>query len=109
MAELRHHRLTRDTAEVAGPDAAAYLQGQLSQDVAGLGVGESAWAWLLAPQGKVDALVRVARTGADAFVLDTDPGWGEAVVQRLTRFKLRTRADITAGRLDVLAVRGEGA
>ncbi|HET9071886.1 MAG TPA: hypothetical protein VFN60_08240 [Acidimicrobiales bacterium] len=109
MAELRHHRLARDTAEVAGPEAAAYLQGQLSQDVAGLGVGESAWAWLLAPQGKVDALVRVARAGDDAFVLDTDPGWGEAVVQRLTRFKLRTRADITAGRLEVLAVRGEGA
>ncbi len=46
-----------------GPDAAAYLQGQCSQDLAGLAVGGSAEALLLSPQGKVDAYVRVTRTG----------------------------------------------
>src|SRR3954454_19371616 len=30
----------------------------------------------------------------DEFVLETDDGWGEAVVTRLSRFKLRTKADI---------------
>ncbi|MHB8506726.1 MAG: CAF17-like 4Fe-4S cluster assembly/insertion protein YgfZ [Acidimicrobiales bacterium] len=109
MAELRHHRLTRDAAVVEGPEAAAYLQGQLSQDVLALAVGASSWSWLLAPAGKVDALVRVARTGDERFVVDTDAGWGDAVVNRLTRFRQRTKAQITAASLDVVAVRGAGA
>jgi len=109
VAELRSHRLDRDAAVVSGPEAAAYLQGQLSQDVAGLGVGGSAWSWLLAPAGKVDALVRVTRTGPDTFVVDTDGGWGEAVVNRLTRFKLRTKADIAGTGVTVVALRGAGA
>ncbi len=108
---VRHRRLTRDAVVVEGPDALGYLQGQLSQDVAALGVGESAWSWLLAPQGKVDALVRVARSGEERLVVDTDPGWGAAVLDRLTRFKLRTRAGFERATLEVLAVRagtGEG-
>ena len=44
---------------VSGADAVEYLQGQLSQDVAALGVGESADSLILTPQGKLDALVRV--------------------------------------------------
>ncbi len=106
MGDLRHHWLTRDAVVVVGPDASAYLQGQLSQDVDALGAGGSAWSWLLAPQGKVDALVRVTRTGADRLVVDTDAGWGEAVLDRLTRFKLRTRVELGASRLRVLALRG---
>jgi folate-binding protein YgfZ len=108
---VRHRRLTRDAVVVEGPDALGYLQGQLSQDVAALGVGESAWSWLLAPQGKVDALVRVARSGEERLVVDTDPGWGAAVLDRLIRFKLRTRAGFERATLEVLAVRagtGEG-
>jgi folate-binding protein YgfZ len=106
---VRHHRVRRDALVVEGPDALGYLQGQLSQDVAGLGVGDSAWSWLLAPQGKVDALVRVARVGEESVVLDTDPGHGEAVLDRLTRFKLRTRVDIRSTPLEVLAVRAGSA
>ena len=108
---VRHRRLTRDAVVVEGPDALGYLQGQLSQDVAALGVGGSAWSWLLAPQGKVDALVRVARSGEERLVVDTDPGWGAAVLDRLARFKLRTRAGFERATLEVLAVRagtGEG-
>ncbi len=100
--------IARDAVRVAGPEAIAYLQGQLSQDVAGLPVGAAALSFLLQPQGRLDALVRVTRSAPDAVVLDTDAGWGDAVVVRLTRFKLRTRADI--GRLEwrALALRGPG-
>ena len=62
---------------VSGADAVDYLQGQLSQDVAALDVGESADSLILTPQGKLDALVRVTRTGDDEFVLDVDGGFGE--------------------------------
>jgi folate-binding protein YgfZ len=100
--------VARDVVRVGGPEAVAYLQGQLSQDVEGLEVGRSAESLLLSPQGKIDALVRVTRTTGDEFLLDVDGGYGEAVVARLARFKLRTKADIEALDWRCLAVRGPG-
>jgi folate-binding protein YgfZ len=100
--------LPRDVVRVAGPDAESFLQGQLSQDVAGLAAGGgSAWSFLLQPQGKVDAFLRVTKQADDEFILDVDAGWGEAVMARLNRFKLRVKADIDA-RPDwrCLAIRG---
>ena len=98
----------RDVVRVAGPEAESFLQGQLTQDIAAVGAGGSAWSLLLQPQGKVDALLRVARTGDGEFVLDTDGGWGDRVVERLQRFKLRIKADIETLDWKCLAVRGEG-
>ena len=93
----------RDVVRVSGPDAISYLQGQISQDVEALVEGASAWSFVLQPQGKVDAWFRVTRTGgvpgvggspgADAVLLDVDRGFGDAMVSRLERFKLRTKAD----------------
>ncbi len=99
----------RDVLTVSGDDAVAFLQGQLSQDVAALGVGASAWSLLLQPQGKVDAWLRVTRRAPDELLLDVDGGWGDAVEARLRRFLLRTKASIE--RLDwrCAAVRGPGA
>lgn len=82
----------RDFVRVAGPDAEAFLQGQLSQDIAGV---TRTWSFLLQPSGKVDALLRVHRIAEDDVVLETDAGWGEHVVGRLRKFLLRTRAEIT--------------
>jgi folate-binding protein YgfZ len=101
--------LERDVVAMRGPDAVEYLQGQCSQDVVALGVGECADALLLSPQGKVDALVRVTRIGDEEMVLDVDGGYGAAVAARLERFKLRVKAEI--GRLEwrCLALRGPAA
>lgn len=85
----------RDVVDVVGPDAESFLQGQLSQDVAALAEGAEAASFLLQPQGKVDALLRVRRVSSDAFRLDVDEGFGQAVVDRLTRFKLRVKCDVT--------------
>ena len=102
-------RTTRDLVAVVGPDAATYLQGQLSQDVAGLAVGDSTWTFVLAPQGKVDGWGRITRVADDAFEVLVDAGAGEAWEARLRRFLLRTKADITVTpAVPVLALRGEG-
>ena len=82
----------RDVVRVTGADAVTFLQGQVSQDVAALAVGSSAWSFVLQPQGKVDAWFRITRTGDDELVLDVDGGFGAALVERLERFKLRTKA-----------------
>jgi folate-binding protein YgfZ len=87
-------RLDRDVVRVSGPDAVKFLQGQVSQDVAGLAIGASAWSFVLAPQGKVDAWFRVTREADDSVLLDVDAGWGPALVARVNRFKLRVKADV---------------
>src|SRR4051812_22520667 len=86
--------IERDVVRATGPDTVAFLQGQLSQDVERLPLGDSAWSLLLQPSGKVDAWLRATREADDAFVLDVDGGWGEALLRRLLRFKLRTKCDL---------------
>jgi folate-binding protein YgfZ len=105
--------LPRDVVTVTGPDAEKFLQGQLSQDVAAIPAGGSAWALLLQPQGKMVALVRVTRpshpggaAGAGELLLDTDGGFGAAVIERLNRYKLRVKCELTPLEWRCVAVRG---
>jgi folate-binding protein YgfZ len=91
----------RDVVSVSGPDAARYLQGQLSQDVVAM-ASSSAWSFLLAPSGKVDAWLRVHRLDEEHYLLETDPGWGDVIAARLRRFLLRTKADISDPKRRVL-------
>ncbi|NMD24055.1 MAG: hypothetical protein GYA65_07725, partial [Actinobacteria bacterium] len=97
---------SRDVVLVTGPDAFTYLQSQLSQELRPLQVGQSVWSFVLQPTGKVDVLLRVWRTADDTFVLDTDDGFGEALVARLNRFKIRVKAEISVLDWQCLAVRG---
>jgi folate-binding protein YgfZ len=99
-------RLERDVVGVTGPEASSFLQGQLSQDVLAIADGRSAWSWVLAPTGKVDALVRVTRLADDDWVLDTDAGWGASLLSRLNRFKLRTKVELAARPWLVVGWRG---
>lgn len=91
-----------------GADAARYLQSQLSQEIASMGVGSSAWSFVLSPTGKVDALVRVHRTDDDRFVLDTDAGFGDGLVARLLRFRIRVAVEMVAEARSVVVFRGAG-
>jgi folate-binding protein YgfZ len=79
---------------VDGPDAVTFLQGQLSQDIAALPVGASSWTLLLQPQGKVQSWLGVRRESDDRVLLDVDAGFGDPVVERLSRFLIRTKATI---------------
>lgn len=99
----------RYVVQVSGADAAAYLQGQVSQDLRPLEVGGSAWTFVLQPTGRVDVLARVWRTADDVFVLDTDAGFGEVLVARLNRFRIRVKAEIETLQWHCIAVRGDGA
>ena len=100
--------LTRDVVHATGPDAASFLQGQISQDVEGLADGASTWSFLLEPTGKVVAWLRVTRAG-DGFVLDVDEDWGAAVAERLQRFRLRVPVEFDVSAQRCVAVRGPGA
>jgi folate-binding protein YgfZ len=97
---------TRDVVRVCGPDAASFLQGQLSQDVDSLAVGTATWTFVLQPQGKVDTWARITKTAAECFCLDTDAGHGDALEARLTRFKIRVKVDIEGFSDPAVHVRG---
>lgn len=110
---LRHglgaFHLARDVLRLSGPESVAYLQGQCSQDVAGLAVGGSTDALLLEPDGKLSALVRVVRIAEDGYLVDVDAGYGDVVAARLARFKLRSKVDMELLDWPCIALRGPGA
>ncbi|MGY6500161.1 MAG: CAF17-like 4Fe-4S cluster assembly/insertion protein YgfZ [Acidimicrobiales bacterium] len=101
--------LDRQVVIAEGDAVVDYLQGQLSQDVAGLEPGRAAWSFVLQPQGKVDAWFRVGRLDDARFVFDVDAGWADHLVARLERFRLRTPVTFEVVDWVVLAVRGAAA
>ncbi len=98
--------VARDVISVTGPEARSYLQGQCSQDVGEFGPGDVADSFLLAPEGKLVALLRVLCVGDDAFLLDVDGGYADAVLSRLQRFKLRAKVTVAELGWRVIGVRG---
>lgn len=73
-------------AWVEGPDAVGFLQGLLTNDVAGLGPGGSTSALILDAKGHIQAAVGVHRDAADAFTLVLDPAAADEVVALLNRY-----------------------
>jgi folate-binding protein YgfZ len=96
----------RDVVLVEGPDAASYLQGQCSQDLDGMAPGEGRRSLVLSPQGKLVALVRVVLLAPERFAVEVDAGYGETLAERLRRFKLRVKADLSQVRWRCAEVRG---
>jgi folate-binding protein YgfZ len=58
---------------VTGPDAAEYLQGQLTNDVEALEPGDGQYAALLDRKGHMQADMRVLRPAAEEVWIDTEP------------------------------------
>ena len=94
-AELERVLGPRDVVVVEGGDAQSYLHSQLSQRVVDMAVGEQRWTFVLQPTGKIDVLARITRTADDRFELDTDAGFGDELLARLDRFKIRVDATLT--------------
>lgn len=106
--DVVHGTVELDVITASGADAVEYLQGQLSQNVDSLAVGETRWTLLLQPQGKVDAWMRVHRIDADRLWLLVDAGFGGDALARLERFKLRVDVTLSLDRRTAVALRGPG-
>lgn len=99
----------RDGLVVEGPGAFEWLQGQVSQDLAGLEPGGAADTLVLSPQGKIDAAARIWRRSVERFVMEVEHGSGPALEERMARFKLRVNATLAVTSLTVLECRGPNA
>jgi folate-binding protein YgfZ len=83
----------RAVIEVGGEDRVAFLQGLVSNDVAEAVPGRAVWAALLTPQGKYLADFFILADG-DCLLLDAERAQVPMLVQRLTRFRLRSKVTI---------------
>jgi tRNA-modifying protein YgfZ len=95
-----------DAVRVSGPDAMSYLQGQVSQDLSSLEVLGSAETLVLSPQGKLDAYAFVVRLGEEEAALICALGFGEGLLERLRRFKVRVKADLSLEAWERAVLRG---
>lgn len=77
-----------------GPDAAAYLNRMVSNDVEALGPGESCAALLLTPKARVIATMTVLRRREDDFLLLTEPQAGKRLARELVRARFAARCEI---------------
>jgi folate-binding protein YgfZ len=87
------HLSDRGVIEVAGEDRVGFLQGLVSNDVAQAAPGLAVWAALLTPQGKFVADFFILSDGS-RLLLDCERSQVPMLVQRLSRFRLRSKATI---------------
>src|SRR5262245_9591020 len=74
-----------------GPDAAEYLQGQLTNDVEALAPGEGCYAALLDRKGHITAdmrCLRLSHSPADQIWLDTEPIALDGLRKHLETYKI---------------------
>jgi len=81
---------------VRGPDAAEYLQGQVTNDTEALDPGRGCYATLLDRKGHLVADMRVLRleSGGGDIWLDLEPGSGEAVLKHLRTYSIGRDVEI---------------
>jgi len=92
----------RGFIDVLGPDGAEYLQGQVTNDVESVEVGEGQYAALLDRKGHMQADLRVLRVGAEAILLDTEPAAMDAALRHLTMYSIGRDVQV----VDATAERG---
>jgi folate-binding protein YgfZ len=99
LVAARDHAVICDLAHlgalrVAGPDAATFLQGQLTNDVLTLVPGTSQYAAWCSPKGRVLANFVVRRIDTDRFELWLHAALALPIRKRLGMFVLRSKVTI---------------
>jgi tRNA-modifying protein YgfZ len=85
-----HHQVV----EFAGADALAFLQSQLTNDVAALSVGAWQWQGYCNSKGRLHATFALVRTGEQTYLAVVHESVIAFLVKRLTMFRLRSKLSI---------------
>jgi folate-binding protein YgfZ len=94
---------------VHGSDAAAFLHSQLTSDVKTLAVDECQFSGYCGADGRVLALLLLARTGPEEFRLLLPEPLAQPVLQRLQRYRLRARCTLAASDVEIASAQAEAA
>lgn len=88
-------RSERGKLLVSGPDAAEYLQGQLTNDVEALEPGDGQYAALLDRKGHMQTDMRVLRPSAEEIWIDTEPVGLAAASRHLRMYSIGREVKVT--------------
>ena len=110
------HPVWCDVTELAllafdGPDAQAFLQGQLSNDVTALDIGRSQWTSYNSPKGRMLASLLLWQSGPQSYRALAASDLVATLVKRLSMYVLRAKvkvADLSAS-FAVIGLGGPGA
>ena len=94
----------RKVLRVSGPEAEQFLQGLVTNDVAGLKDG-LVYAAMLTPQGKYRADFFLVPRGED-ILIDVDAALAPDLQRMLTMYKLRSKVEVSE--TDIAVTRGTG-
>jgi folate-binding protein YgfZ len=87
-------RSARGKLLVKGPEAAEYLQGQLTNDIEALEPGEGCYAALLDRKGHMQADMRVLRLTPEEIWLDTEPAALAVTHSHLETYKIGRQVEV---------------
>ena len=89
------HRIEdRAIVAVSGADAHTFLQGLITNDVDAVAPGAPIYAALLTPQGKILFDFLIADDGTGALLLDCWAPARDALIKRLSMYRLRAKVEI---------------
>ena len=88
-------RSARGKLDVTGPDAAEFLQGQVTNDVEAPARGQGCYAALLDPKAHILADMRILSAGPADLWLDTEPHALDAVLQHMRMYKIGRQVEIS--------------
>ncbi|WP_419254015.1 YgfZ/GcvT domain-containing protein [Caulobacter sp. ErkDOM-YI] len=94
---------SRAVIAVSGPDWRSFLQGLITQDVEALAIGELRLGAILSPQGRLLYDLFIAGTEGGAL-LDVAAQYREAIILRLTMYRLRAKVEFGPSDLTVTAL-----
>jgi folate-binding protein YgfZ len=111
MGAMRQSTTLSDRAVICveGAEARSFLQGLITNDMGECGPGRALYAGLLTPQGKLLFEFFVVEASPERFLLDVAAHHADALVKRLTFFRLRAKLLIRRTELAVVAIwNGDG-
>jgi folate-binding protein YgfZ len=88
--------LPAETLVLDGSDALAFAHAQFGSDLHALGIGAWQWSTWLDPQGRVRALLQIARTGEQRLLLLLRGGRAQPLAEALRRYVFRSHVAIEA-------------
>lgn len=95
--------------EVSGPDAAEYLQSQVTNDTEAVETGSGIYAALLDRKGHLQADMRVLRTDEEEFLLESEPSAGPLLLKHLSMYKIGRKVEVSETTRSLFSLVGPGA
>jgi folate-binding protein YgfZ len=96
LNRMTHLVEDRGIVALSGPDARTFLQGLITNDIDLLTPDKPIYAALLTPQGKILFDFLIVDDGAGTILLDCPAASRDALVKRLSMYRLRSKVEITA-------------